>query len=184
MQGINLYKEVPCGTPEAFNVVIEVVKDTMNKIEYDEQGGYFKLDRVLHQPTHYPFEYGFIPQTHSGDGDAMDVCVLLTQPTFAGCVIKVRAIGIIHMSDQDGQDDKVIAVPVGKVDPRFEEMTSFEQLPAHVQEEFLIYFKEYKKLEKKKYDLIEIKGWAGADAAREAIKASMESYAKEHGGSS
>lgn len=180
MQGINLYKEVPSGTPEEFNVVVEVVKGTMNKIEYDEQGGYFKLDRVLHQPTFYPFDYGFIPQTHGGDGDAIDVCLLLTQPTFPGCVVKARAIGIIQMEDQDGVDDKIIAVPVGKVDPRFNEITSFEQLPAHVQEEYTIYFKEYKKLEKKKYDLINIKGVAGAEAARAAIKQAMEAYSSEH----
>lgn len=181
MQGINLYKEVPCGTPEEFNVVVEVVKGTTNKIEYDEKGGYFKLDRVLHQPTFYPFDYGFIPQTHSGDGDAMDVCLLLTFPSFPGCVVKARAIGVIHTADQDGTDDKIIAVPVSKVDPRFNELTSFDQLPAHVREEFMIYFKEYKKLEKKKYDKIEIKGVSGPEVAREEIKKAMESFANEHG---
>ncbi len=183
MQGINLYKEVPCGTPEEFNVVIEATKNTMNKVEYDEQGGYFKLDRVLHQTTFYPFDYGFIPQTHGGDGDAIDVCLLLTQPTFPGCVVKARAIGIIKMEDQDGVDDKIIAVPVAKVDPRFNELTSFEQLPAHVQEEYSIYFKEYKKLEKKKYDLVNVKGTAGADVAREIIAAGMKAYADEHAAS-
>lgn len=176
MNGINLYKEVPCGTPEEFNVVVEVVKGTMNKVEYVEEGGYFKLDRVLHQPTFYPFDYGFIPQTHGGDGDALDVCLLLTQPTFPGCVVKARAIGVIQMEDQDGVDDKIIAVPVAKVDPRFNEITSFEQLPAHVREEYMIYFKEYKKLEKKKYDLINVKGVAGAEAAREAVKGAMAAY--------
>ena len=180
MNGINLYKEVPCGTPEEFNVVVEVVKGTTNKIEYDEQGGYFKLDRVLHQSTFYPFDYGFIPQTHSGDGDALDVCLLLTHPTFPGCVVKARAIGVMRTADQDGEDDKIIAVPVGKVDPRFDELTSFDQLPAHVREEFLIYFKEYKKLEKKKYDKIEIRGAEGAEAAREAVKKAMEAFANDH----
>ncbi len=180
MKGINLYKEVPAGTPEEFNVVVEVTKGTMNKVEYDEEGGYFKLDRVLHQPTVYPFDYGFIPQTHGGDGDAIDVCLLLTQPTFPGCVVKARAIGVIQMEDQDGVDDKIIAVPVGKVDPRFNELTSFEQLPAHVQEEYMIYFKEYKKLEKKKYDLITVKGVAGAEAARAAVAQAMQAFANEH----
>lgn len=183
MPGINLYKDVPCGTPEEFNVVVEVVKDTMNKIEYQEEGGYFTLDRVLHHPMHYPWDYGFIPQTHSGDGDAMDVCLLLTQPTFPGCVVKARAIGVMHTSDQDGDDNKIIAVPVSKVDPRFHEITSFEQLPAHVQEEFLLYFKEYKKLEKKKYDLIQINGWSGPEVAKQEIQKAMDAFASEHAGS-
>ena len=182
MNGINLYKEVPCGTPEAFNVVVEVVRGTSNKIEYDEEGGYFKLDRVLHQSTFYPFDYGFVPQTHSGDGDALDVCLLLTHNTFPGCVVKARAIGLLRTTDQDGSDDKIIAVPVSKVDPRFEEIQTIEDLPAHVREEFLIYFKEYKKMEKKKYDLITIKGVAGAETAREAIKAAMAAYT-DHGNS-
>ncbi len=176
MKGINLYHEVPCGTPETFNVVVEVVKGTSNKIEYDEEGGYFKLDRVLHQSTFYPFDYGFVPQTHSGDGDALDVCLLLTHNTFPGCVVKARAIGLLRTSDQDGSDDKIIAVPVSKVDPRFEEIQTIEDLPAHVREEFLIYFKEYKKLEKAKYDKIVIEGWKDLAEAKEVIQKSMDAY--------
>lgn len=181
MNGINLYHEIPPGTPEEFNVVVEVVRGSSNKIEYDEEGGYFKLDRALHQSTFYPFDYGFIPQTRADDGDAIDVCLLLTHPTFAGCVVKARAIGMIRTSDQDGGDDKIIAVPVSKVDPRFDEMQSIEDLPAHVQEEFLIYFKEYKKLEKKKYDKIQIGGFGNAEEARAAIQVTLDTYTSEHG---
>lgn len=180
MKGINLYHEVPCGTPETFNVVIDIPKGSSNKFEYDEEGGYFKLDRVLHQPTFYPFDYGFIPQTHSGDGDAMDVCMLLTHPTFTGCVVKARAIGLIRTSDQDGPDDKIIAVPVSKVDPRFDEIQTIEDLPAHVREEYLIYFKEYKKLEKAKYDKIMIEGYRNADEAKVEIQKAMDAYKAEH----
>ncbi len=176
MKGINLYHEVPCGTPDIFNVVIDIPKGSSNKFEYDEEGGYFKLDRVLHQPTFYPFDYGFIPQTHSGDGDAMDVCLLLTHPTFTGCVIKARAIGMIRTADQDGSDDKIIAVPVSKVDPRFDEMQTLEDLPAHVREEYLLYFKEYKKLEKAKYDKIVIEGFRSVDDAKIEIQKAMEAY--------
>ena len=176
MKGINLYHEVPCGTPEAFNVVVEVTKGSSNKIEYDEDGGYFKLDRVLHQPTFYPFDYGFVPQTHSGDGDALDVCLLLTHNTFPGCVVKARAIGLLRTSDQDGPDDKIIAVPISKVDPRFEEVRTIEDLPAHVREEFLIYFKEYKKLEKAKYDKIVIEGFKSLEETTLVITNAMEAY--------
>ncbi len=178
MKGINLYHEVPCGTPEAFHVIIDLPKGSSNKIEYDEEGGYFKLDRVLHQPTFYPFDYGFIPQTHSGDGDAMDVCLLLTHPTFSGCVVKARAIGLIRTSDQDGPDDKVIAVPVSKVDPRFDEIQSIEDLPVHVREEFLLYFKEYKKLEKAKYDKIVIEGFRSLEETKVEIQKAMDAYLK------
>lgn len=180
-QGINLYHQVPCGTPETFNVVVEVVRGTSNKIEYDEEGGYFKLDRVLHQPTFYPFDYGFVPQTHSGDGDALDVCLLLTHNSFPGCVVKARAIGLLRTSDQDGSDDKIIAVPVSKVDPRFEEIQTIEDLPAHVREEFLIYFKEYKKLEKAKYDKIVIEGWKDLAETKDAIQKAMDAYKADPG---
>lgn len=180
MKGINLYHEVPCGTPDEFNVVIDLPKGSSNKVEYDEEGGYFKLDRVLHQPTFYPFDYGFIPQTHAGDGDATDVCLLLTHPTFTGCVVKARAIGMIKTADQDGDDAKIIAVPVSKVDPRFDEMKSIDDLPAHVQEEFLLYFKEYKKLEKKKYDKIQINGFGSLDEAKAEIAGAMEAYKGKH----
>jgi inorganic pyrophosphatase len=180
MHGINLYKEVPCGTPDEFNVVIDLPKGSANKIEYDEEGGYFKLDRALHQSTFYPFDYGFIPQTHAGDGDATDACVLLTHPTFSGCVIKCRAIGMIKTADQDGDDAKIIAVPVAKVDPRFNEVQTIEDLPAHVREEFLLFFKEYKKLEKAKYDKIMINGFGAVEEAKAEIAQSMAAYATKH----
>jgi len=180
MKGINLYHEVPCGDAETFNVVIDLPKGSANKYEYDEEGGYFKLDRTLYQPTFYPFDYGFIPQTHAGDGDATDVCLLTTYPTFPGCVVKARAIGMIKTADQDGDDAKIIAVPVSKVDPRFDEMKSIEDLPAHVREEFLLYFKEYKKLEKAKYDKITIGGFGTLDDAKSEIVKAMEAYKNNH----
>lgn len=180
MKGINLYHEVPCGTPEEFNVVVDLPKGSTNKVEYDEEGGYFKLDRALHQPTFYPFDYGFIPQTHAGDGDATDVCLLLTAPTFPGCVVKARPIGMIKTADQDGDDAKIIAVPVSKVDPRFDEVKKIDDLSKHFQEELLMFFKEYKKLEKKKYDKITIGGFGSKKEAMAEIKSSMEAYAKKH----
>ncbi|KAA0206385.1 inorganic diphosphatase [Candidatus Uhrbacteria bacterium] len=176
MKGINLYHEVPCGTPEEFNVIVDIPKGSSNKYEYDEEGGYFKLDRVVHHQMFFPFDYGFIPQTHAGDGDATDVCLLLTYPTFPGCIIKARAIGMIKTSDQDGDDAKIVAVPVSKLDPRFEELTSIKDLPKHSQEELLIFFKEIKKLEKAKYDKVMINGFGSVEEAKEEIGKSMEAY--------
>lgn len=176
MKGINLYHEVPCGDVEVFHVVVDLPKGSSNKFEYDEEGGYFKLDRVLHHQMFYPFDYGFIPQTHSDDGDAIDVCLLVTYPTFPGCVVKARAIGMLRTSDEKGGDNKIVAVPVGKVDPRFNEITSVDQLPAHVREELLLHFKEIKKLEKSKYDKVVIDGFGTADEARAEIARAMEAY--------
>lgn len=176
MKGINLYHEVSCGDAEAFNVVVDLAKGTSNKFEYDEEGGYFKLDRVLHSQMFYPFDYGFIPQTHSDDGDAIDACLLVTYPTFPGCVVKARAIGMLKTADEKGGDNKILAVPVSKVDPRFDEIKSVEDLPAHVREELLIHFKEIKKLEKAKYDKVVINGFGTVDEAKAEISKAIEAY--------
>ena len=176
MKGINLYHEVSAGDAEAFNVVVDLAKGTSNKFEYDEEGGYFKLDRVLHSQMFYPFDYGFIPQTHSDDGDAIDVCLLVTYPTFPGCVVKARAIGMLKTADEKGGDNKILAVPVSKVDPRFDEIKSVEDLPAHVREELLMHFKEIKKLEKAKYDKVVINGFGTADEAKAEIVKAIEAY--------
>jgi inorganic pyrophosphatase len=180
MKGINLYHEVSSGDASAFHVVIDLPKGSSNKFEYDEEGGYFKLDRVLHSQMFYPFDYGFIPQTHSDDGDAIDVCLLVTYPTFPGCVVKARAIGMIKTADEKGGDNKIIAVPVSKVDPRFDEMKSIEDLPAHVREELLLHFKEIKKLEKAKYDKVVINGFGTAEEAQAEIERAIQAYKQAH----
>ncbi len=181
MKGINLYHEISAGTADEFNVVVDLPKGSSNKYEYDEEGGYFKLDRVVHHQMFYPFDYGFIPQTHSDDGDAIDVCLLVTYPTFPGCVVKSRAIGMIKTSDEKGGDNKIIAVPVNKLDPRFAEVQSLEDLPKHVQEELLIHFKEIKKLEKAKYDKVVIEGFGSVEEAKTAITQTMDAYKAKHG---
>ena len=180
MKGINLYHEVPAGDAEAFYVVVDLPKGSSNKVEYDEEGGYFKLDRVLHHQMFYPFDYGFIPQTHSDDGDAIDVCLLVTYPTFSGCVVKARTIGMIKTADEAGGDNKILAVPVSKVDPRFNEINSYEDLPKHVQEELLLHFKEIKKLEKAKYDKVVISGFASVEDAKAEITRAAEAYKSKH----
>jgi inorganic pyrophosphatase len=161
-------------------MVVDLPKFSSNKYEYDEEGGYFKLDRVLHSQMFYPFDYGFIPQTHSDDGDAIDVCLLVTYPTFAGCVVKCRPIGMIKTSDEKGGDNKILAVPVSKLDPRFDEVKSIDDLPKHVQEELLLHFKEIKKLEKAKYDKVQIDGFGSVDEAKAEIQRAMEAYKAKH----
>ncbi|MES2953033.1 MAG: inorganic diphosphatase [Patescibacteria group bacterium] len=177
---MNLYKDIKgLDDDGSINVVVDIPRGGSNKYEYDEEGGYFKLDRVLHHQMFYPFDYGFVPQTHAGDGDGIDVVLLTTYPTFPGCVVKARIIGAIDTADEKGTDLKVLAVPVSKLDPRFEEMQSYENLPAHVREELLLHFKEIKKLEKAKYDKVVINGWKDAAFALAEVKKATEAY-KNH----
>jgi inorganic pyrophosphatase len=180
---MNLYKSIPSYADQeanVFNVVIEITKWSSNKIEYNEEEWYFYLDRALYHSMYYPFDYGFIPQTTAGDGDAVDVILLLTHSVFPGCVVKSRIIWAVKTSDQDGEDRKIIAVPISKLDPRRDEVKSYTDLPAHYQEELLLYFKEYKKLEKQKYDKILIGWFVDEKTALEHIVESMETYEKNH----
>ncbi len=120
------YYQLPTGdgAPQIVNVVVEVPAGTRNKVEYDPVLEVFRVDRVLYSPIHYPGDYGFLPSTLSPDGDALDVLVLVTDPTFTGCVLSARPIGLLDMRDEAGADEKVLAVP--ETDPRFEEI---EDLP-------------------------------------------------------
>lgn len=175
--------DIPAFVDEAkgyFNVVVEITKWSSNKVEYNEEKGYFSLDRVLYHSMFYPFDYGFIPQTSAGDGDAIDVCLLVTYPMFPGCVVKARAIGTLVTKDQSGEDYKVIAVPISKLDPRRDEVMSIDDLPKHIQEEISIYFKEYKKLEKEKYDKIEIGGFIDPAKTLDHIKGAQATWHAKH----
>ena len=117
------------------NVVIDIPAGSNNKYEYDHDLGCFTLDRVVHHSMFYPFNYGFLPQTLSKDGDPCDVCLYTTNPLFTGCVVKARPIGILYTSDDAGDDPKIIAVPISKVDPRRDEVKTIEDLGAHKKEE-------------------------------------------------
>lgn len=163
---------------KVLNVVIEITRGTANKIEYRPEG-YFELDRTLYHQMYYNFDYGFLPQTLEGDGDPIDVVLLTSNPVPMGCVVKSRVLGMIHTQDQDGQDMKLICVPVDKIDPRWSNLKSTEDLNAHIQEELLAFFKEYKKLEKNKYEKVEIWGFKTIDEAYALIQSAIESY-KHH----
>ncbi|MBZ9578107.1 inorganic diphosphatase [Patescibacteria group bacterium] len=175
----NLFKDIPAGEnpPDQINVVIDIPKGSENKYEYEEDKGYFKLDRTLYSPMFFPFEYGFVPQTISEDGDSLDVVLLTTYPTFPGCVISACPIGMLLMEDEAGIDNKIVAVPSGKVDPRFKKIRKTEDLDEHLKKEIEIFFADYKKLEKEKYKFVKIKGWGGVDKAKEIIKKAVEKYA-------
>ena len=177
---VNLFKDIPSGDnpPEKINVVIDIPKGGRNKFEYNEEGGYFELDRTLHSPMFFPFEYGFIPQTTSGDGDSLDVALLITYPTFSGCLIKARPVGVLLMEDEKGLDNKIIAVPADDVDPRFKDIKDIGDIEKHLKEEIKLFFTDYKKLEKGKYGHVKVKGWEGTEAAKKIIKEGVASYKK------
>src|SRR6056297_152603 len=174
----NLFKNLKPGSnpPEEINVVVDIPRGQSNKYEYNEEGGYFELDRTLFSPMVYPFEYGFVPQTAAGDGDSLDVAVLMTFSTFPGCVIKARPVGVLMMEDEDGIDNKIIAVPIDKVDPRFQGIRNLEDLEEHTRKEIQLFFKDYKKLEKGKYDQVKIKGWEKKEKSNELINKAIEDH--------
>ena len=174
----NLFKDIIPGEnpPEQINVVVEIPKGCPNKYEYNEKKGYLELDRALYSPMFYPCEYGFIPQTASEDGDALDVLLLTTYPCFPGCAVKARPIGVLLMKDEDGTDNKIIAVPIEKVDPRFKEIQDISDVSEHLKKEIKVYLEDYKKLEPEKYKYVKVEGFEGKDKAMEIIKKAVEKY--------
>ena len=153
---------------EAF---IEIPTGSQNKYEFDKEKGVFKLDRVLFSPQFYPAEYGYLEDTLALDGDPLDILVLVTNPTFPGCVIDARVIGFLNMIDSGEEDMKLLAVPVE--DPRFEGVNSLEDVPQHKLKEIAHFFKTYKDLQGKKCEIGE---WEGPEAANKLIDECIERY--------
>jgi inorganic pyrophosphatase len=153
------------GAPDVINAVIEIPRGSTNKYEVDAQTGMIRLDRVLYSPLFYPFDYGYIPQTHYLDGDPLDVLVLLSHPTFPGCVIEAAPIGVLFMTDDKGPDEKVLAVATK--DPRYGYRRSINQLNEHTTKEIAHFFEVYKDLEDKS---VEIHYWRDRDDALKLIE--------------
>jgi inorganic pyrophosphatase len=160
------YTRLPIGekAPQRVNAVIEIPKDSVNKYEYDKQLHVFKLDRTLFSPVHYPGDYGFIPCTLGQDGDPLDVLVLVEAPSFPGCLMEVRPIGVLQMVDQGKKDEKILAV--AESDPLYREVNDYSQVFVHTVRGIEHFFAIYKNLEGKK---TEMAGWADAAAARQII---------------
>ena len=163
--------------PDVVNVIVEIPRGSRNKVEYDPDLEAFRLDRVLYASVYYPGDYGFVPGTLAPDGDPLDVLVLVSEPTFPGCVLPARPLGVLEMRDEKGSDEKVLAVPVG--DPRFREADDLADLPAHLLEEVEYFFDIYKELEGKE---TATGGWLDAGRARDIIARDMATYRERHGG--
>jgi inorganic pyrophosphatase len=149
-----------------FDVTVEIPKGQRNKYEVDHETGRIRLDRMLFTATRYPADYGFIDDTLGEDGDPLDALVLLEEPTFPGCLVKCRAIGMFKMRDEAGGDDKVLCMPAD--DPRVKDIQDLEDISEFYRLEIQHFFETYKDLEPGKS--VEGAHWVGrADAEAEII---------------
>jgi inorganic pyrophosphatase len=173
--GKNLWHGIEPGSdaPDIINVIVEIPKGSMNKYEYDKKNDIIKLDRVLASPFHYPRDYGFIPQTFSEDGDPLDALVLVTNPTYPGVLIEARPVGLLRMSDEGKNDDKIICV--SRHDPRFVGIDDISDIGRHYLAEISHFFEVYKDLENKK---VKITGWKSSEEAKKVVNESIALYNK------
>jgi inorganic pyrophosphatase len=153
------------GAPKTINAIVEVPYGCTNKYEYDKTLHLFRLDRPLFASVHYPGEYGFIPSTLSPDGDALDILILVTTPSFTGCLVEARPIGVLEMVDQGLPDQKIFAV--AKTSPIHAEVRSHKDLAPHILREIEHFFSIYKELEGKH---TEVHGWKDVAEAHRLIQ--------------
>ncbi len=160
-----------------FDVTIEIPKGQRNKYEVDHESGRIRLDRTLFTATQYPADYGFIDDTLGLDGDPLDALVLVSEPTFPGCLIRSRAIGMFRMTDEMGGDDKVLCVPAN--DPRQEHLRDIHHFPEFDRLEIQHFFEVYKILEPGKS--VEGATWVGRAAAEQEIEESRQRHQERYG---
>lgn len=159
--------------PEIIEVLIEIPKGSRNKYEWDPEQKMIRFDRMLFSAVHYPSDYGFIPETLAGDGDPLDALVLVWEPTFPGCLIEARPVGLFKMWDEKGPDEKILCVPTK--DPMWNVIKNLKMVPNHLLMEIEHFFSIYKDLEKKKTG---VEGWEGHDQALKVIAEARAAYRK------
>jgi len=162
--------------PDGINAVIEIPYGSNIKYEIDKDSGAVIVDRVMYSAMFYPANYGFVPNTLSNDGDPADILVLNEYPLQAGCVIKVRLIGVLIMEDESGMDEKLLAVPVKKLDPRYENIKSIDDLPQITVDRIKNFFETYKMLEPNKW--VKVKGFEGLESATKILDDAIKAYNK------
>lgn len=167
---------VPAGKslPDDVYVVIEIPMNSSIKYEIDKDSNALFVDRLVSTAMYYPCNYGYIPQTLCGDGDAADVLVLFPQPVQAGSVIRCRPIGVLKMTDEAGEDAKILAVPHDKLTTLYSRVQSTDDLPEVTLRQIEHFFEHYKDLEKGKW--VKVEGWAGVEAAKAEILKAAETY--------
>jgi inorganic pyrophosphatase len=163
--------EAGINPPDLLNVVVEIPRGSRNKYELDKKTGMLRLDRLLYSSVHYPGEYGFIPQTYAQDDDPLDALVMTTVPTFPGCVIEVRPLGIFRMTDRDEMDEKILCVPAS--DPLYDGYDGIGSVAPHFLREVEHFFTTYKDLEGHRVHGL---GWEDQSVARGIVVEAMARY--------
>ncbi|BFM21273.1 inorganic diphosphatase [Gilvimarinus japonicus] len=173
------FEKVPAGKnlPDDMNVIIEIpMNGEPIKYEVDKDSDAIFVDRVLSTSMHYPCNYGYVPHTLCGDGDPVDVLVLMTHALMPGSVIRCRPVGVLKMTDESGEDAKVLAVPVDKITPLYSSVKDVTDVPEITLKSIEHFFERYKDLEPGKW--VKVDGWEGVEAARTEINDSVERYNK------
>lgn len=165
------YKNIPLGTADEFNVIVEIPKGSENKYEYDEDLDIIKLDWVFTDGFHFPYDYGYIPETRGGDGDHLDAFVFSSHPIDFGAVVKCRAIGMIELIDRGEEDNKILAVALA--DPKYADHQELSDLDFDYKDIFEKFFKE---LGVQKDKVMEIKGFRDKAVAIEDIKSAHKRF--------
>ena len=166
--------------PQEFNVIIEIPMNADPiKYEVDHESGALFVDRFMSTAMHYPCNYGYIPNTLAGDGDPLDVLVHTPHNVISGTVIRCRPIGILKMSDEAGEDAKLVAVPVSKLTPRYDDVHEVTDLPKLLQAQICHFFEHYKDLEEGKW--VKVEGWGNAAEAKEEIIKSIAAFIADEG---
>ena len=158
-----------------FDAIIEIPRGSRNKYEMEHETGRIRFDRVLYSPMFYPADYGFVENTLGLDGDPIDVLVFLTEPTVPGCVIEVKTIGVLKMSDDKGQDEKLICVPVA--DPTWNQLENITDMNPHTLKEVEHFFRVYKDLENK---TTTIEGYGDKAEAEQLLQDARERFVPAH----
>ncbi len=161
--------------PHDINVVIEIPLDSEAvKYEVDKASGAIFVDRMLSTAMRYPCNYGYIPHTLCGDGDPIDVLVVMPVRLIPGCVVRCRPIGMLKMRDEAGDDTKLVAVPISKVTSLYRSIDSVRDLPEITLDQIAHFFQHYKDLEKGKW--VQVEGWLGPEEARREILESVTRF--------
>ncbi len=160
--------------PDKINAVIEIPYGSNIKYEIDKTSGAVVVDRVLYSAVFYPANYGFVPNTLADDGDPADILVINEYPLQAGSVIPCRLIGVLVMEDEAGMDEKLLAVPISKIDPRFDNIESIDDLPKATLNRIKNFFETYKLLEPNKW--VKVKGFKDLKTATEILDKAIKNY--------
>ena len=169
--------KVPSGKnlPDDFNVIIEIpMHGEPVKYEVDKESGAIFVDRFMNTAMHYPCNYGYIPHTLCGDGDPADVLVVTPIPLLTGVVVRCRTLGVLKMTDEGGEDAKLLAVPVDKLCTLYRDVKDYTGLPEITTKQIQHFFEHYKDLEPNKW--VKIDGWFGVEEARSEIMSSVANY--------